>query len=496
MGAFIEGMRMGQQAMQLGIQNRRQAELDERQRVVWEREDKKYGDEQAKQSQVEEQLSNLGKLNASGAVGSGLSLPRAEFSAQPQEGVGFSAPAGMGRGLSVADGATAIDAPVIEAAGRPARESDREAIYGNVARIKGDLVGMRASDAAMKLNRYDEAFADAKQEWRSMSDEQREKLIEQASYDRAIRGFGNYVPGKGKTAGYLNYMPPGADPVRLSAAETEDVYAIQKAMSIDPSRGRAELEKASDKVRAVLEQQFRSETSGVGINNAVTRYANQDANESARLSIASRAENNAAAGLSQPIGATQDGRGLIMFDRRTGETRVVPAPQGVDFRELFPRVTGEKAGRPAYTESDVRGYTQELVGKPKMTPDGKPVMVNGKQAVYSLAEARQQAVSMLGGQEPPSGITVQMDQKSLTEAILRNGPGAAPAQAPAPAAQKRPSYSTAAPIRGGGGVYNGVRYPTYEAAIEAERRDQEAVRSRTPQGVVPRGLGSGTFGIE
>ena len=63
-----------------------------------------------------------------------------------------------------------------------------------------------------------------------MDDAARAKLVEEASYNRQIPGFGTYVPGKGKMAGYMAYMTPTGDHVKLSPTETRELYAINKAM--------------------------------------------------------------------------------------------------------------------------------------------------------------------------------------------------------------------------------------------------------------------------
>ena len=490
------------QQSQLAIQNQRQAEKDERQRLLWEREDQRYNDEQAKQAQVDEQLTNLRKLNESGRVGAGLHMPSASFEAPQQAAEGFTAPAQLGRGLTVGDAATGFDAPVLQAQGRKARESDYEAILGNVAAIKGDVAGLRASRQAMKTAKYGEAIADAYGEWDSMDDAARAKLVEEASYSRRIPGFGTYVPGKGKMTGYMAYMAPTGDHVKLSPTETRELYAINKATEFDPTAGRAELEKASDKVRAIMLQSFQAQTQGVQVNNTAAHYANQDELGRQRLAVsqsdlglrrqqASQADN-------QVLGATEDGRGLILLDRKSGATRVAPAAAGVDFNKLFPKTTGIRPGRPDFTEADVARYATGLVGTPILTPDGKPTKgADGKPRVHDMISARRAVVAELTGGETGEGFSVDMPADKLKEAMLATR--AAPKETASPPAATRPVHRTASgaqAIRGGGGIYNGVRYPTLRAAQEAEAAEIEAARNRpTVPRPMPPGLGSGTYGL-
>lgn len=321
------------QQSQLAIQNQRQAEMDERQRLLWDREDERYNDEQAKQAQVDEQLANLRKIQDSGRVGAGLSMPSARFEAPQKQAEGFTAPAQLGRGLTVADSGAGFDAPAIEAQGRKARESDYEAILGNVAAIKGDVAGLRASRQAMKTAKYGEAIADAYGEWDSMDDAARAKLVEEASYSRRIPGFGTYVPGKGKMTGYMAYMAPTGDHVKLSPTETRELYAINKAMEFDPTVGRAELEKASDKVRAIMLQSFQAQTQGVQVNNTAAHYANQDELGRARLALSRRevGQREAALARGQIEIVGQDGNGnMVAIDKRSTSPRqiLIPAPEG------------------------------------------------------------------------------------------------------------------------------------------------------------------------
>lgn len=489
------------QQSQLAIQNQRQAELDARQRVLWDREDKRYEDEQSKQAQVDEQLANLRKINSSGRVGAGLSMPSASFEAPQQAAEGFAAPAQLGRGLTVGDAATGFDAPVLNAQGRAARDSDVEAILGNVAAIKGDVAGLRASRQAMKTAKYDEMVADKIAWWRDLPPEEKAKAIAEHSQRSDIQGYGVYKPGTGKMSGYMIYMGPDGTPIKLNEREVEALISFGAAAEVDPVRARADLEKTSDKVRAIALQQFQAQTQGVQVNNTAAHYANQDELGRARRSIAQSElglrrqqldrEDN------QVLGATEDGRGLILLDRKSGATRVAPAAEGVDFNKLFPKVTGQRPGKPAYTEADVAKYATALVGQPILTPDGKQTKgPDGKPRVYDVLSARRAALAELTGEGAPDGFAIDIPADKLKDAMLKSRE--APQQA-APAARRAaaPAVSGVQPIRGGGAIYNGRRYPTLQAAREAEAAEREAERNRpTVPRPLPLGLGTGTFGIE
>lgn len=151
-----------------------------------------------------------------------------------------------------------------------------EELLGKMAILKGDTAGFRASQVAAKGYKYEDVYKTRMAEWNAMKDEDKAALIDRLSYDTGVKGFGTWVPGKGKTAGYMNYMPPNGDPIKLSAKEAGDLYALTNLMEIDPTRARAEMDKVSDKVRAVAAQAFDATSKGVTANNQATRFANAD----------------------------------------------------------------------------------------------------------------------------------------------------------------------------------------------------------------------------
>lgn len=166
-----------------------------------------------------------------------------------------------------------------------------EELLGRMALLKGDTAAYRASQEAARGFRYADAYKNARQSWDAMSNDEREALISKASYDTNIPGFGTWVPGKGKTEGYMNYMAPGKDPVKLSAGEAREIYALTQAMEHDPMKARADLEKASDKVRSVLKDSFEAQTKGIAQNN-LTTYHVSDLAEKGRHNRASEGLQN------------------------------------------------------------------------------------------------------------------------------------------------------------------------------------------------------------
>lgn len=165
---------------------------------------------------------------------------------------------------------------------RPATDLDMNRMQANLAAAKGDIQGLETLRTSRKGIEYDEGYKKHLADWNAMDDGAKGELISKLSYDTGVKGFGTWTPGKGKTAGYMTYLPPTGDPVKLSAKEAGDLYALTNLMSVDPTRARAEMDKVSDKVRAVAAQAFEAQTKGVTANNTATHYANVDAAEAAK----------------------------------------------------------------------------------------------------------------------------------------------------------------------------------------------------------------------
>ena len=151
-----------------------------------------------------------------------------------------------------------------------------------LAAARGDVTGMEALRLGRKGIDYEEGYKKYTKEWADMDDAAKGALIDKLSLDSGVKGYGSWVPGKGKQAGYMNYLPPGGDPVKLSAKEAGDLYTLTSLMQVDPIRARGEMDKVSDKVRAVAAQAFEAQSKGVTANNQATRFANADANDAAR----------------------------------------------------------------------------------------------------------------------------------------------------------------------------------------------------------------------
>ena len=159
---------------------------------------------------------------------------------------------------------------------RPATDLELNALQARLAAAKGDMPAMETLRGARKGLQFEEGYKTHAKAWDAMDDDAKNGLLKKLSLDANIPGYGTWVAGKGKQAGYMNYMAPGKDPVKLSANEARDLYVLSNLMEVDPMRARAEMDKVSDRVRNIAKDVFDAQTKGVTANNTAAHYANQD----------------------------------------------------------------------------------------------------------------------------------------------------------------------------------------------------------------------------
>jgi len=284
-----------------------------------------------------------------------------------------------------------------------------------LAAAKGDIAGMEALRLGRKGIEFEEGYKKHFEDWNKMDDAAKGALIDKLSLDSGVRGFGSWVPGKGKQAGYMNYLPPGGDPIRLSAKEAGDLYVLSNLMQVDPIRARAEMDKVSDKVRAVAAQAFDAETKGVTANNQATRFANAD--DIARQELGIKA--SAASAQRDYYGALRDR---------------AQRPQAGDLRE-FVNDKGE------VTMVDITGLPRGKDGtiplpaglkprtaKPSVTPEAYFQALERANNVYGDPARARMAVDQMFGLTAPTAQVAET-LKALND--KKGGKAVAPTQAPA-----------------------------------------------------------------
>lgn len=269
--SFNSGFALGNQMFNQAERNRLLAEQDAREAEAHKLRMEEGGLRVAGLRRVEDATQNLGRL-----TNVGVQNPEAVKANDADFDMAVEA---TGRGLPMPAAAPQ------QQEWRKATGLELNDAQARLAAARGDIQGMEALRLGRKGIEYDEGYKKHFEDWNKMDDDAKGALIDKLSLDANIKGYGSWVPGKGKQSGYMNYMAPGADPIKLSAKEAGDLYVLTNLMQIDPTRARAEMDKVSDKVRAVAAQAFETQTKGVTTNNQATRFGNQDANDEARLGV-------------------------------------------------------------------------------------------------------------------------------------------------------------------------------------------------------------------
>lgn len=288
MSTFADGMRMGQSAYQQVIDNSRQAEKDARDAQTFQDAQTELAYQRKQRTGIDEAITAQQGLATNGKYQGGNTSGFSDGSAEMlynQDGqknlddtASYANVENRRFGLSTPDYKTSTPAtagapaiPTVQS--RAASQLEIEQGYGNIAALQKDVAGMRASTANQKTLRYDEGYSTHLKAWDTMDDTAKGALIKKLSDDTGVKGNGNWTPGTGKLAGYMTYLPPTGDAVKLSNKEAGQLYALTNLMEVDPTRARAEMDKVSDKVASLASHAFEAQTKGVTANNTAVHYA-------------------------------------------------------------------------------------------------------------------------------------------------------------------------------------------------------------------------------
>ena len=304
---------------------------------------------------------------------------------------------------------------------RPATDLDLNRLQATLAAARGDVQGMEALRLGRKGIEYEEGYKKHLDDWNKMDDAAKGELINRLSYDTGVRGFGTWTPGKGKQAGYMTYLPPTGDPIKLSANEARDLYALTNLMQVDPLRARGEMDKVSDKVRAVAAQAFDAQSKGVTANHQATRFANADANDAAKLGVER-----------EKLGATREYYGALR-DRAN-------RPQAGDLRE-FVNDKGEVTlvditGLPRGTDGTIPlpAGLKPRTAKPSVTPEAYFQALERASNVYGDPAQARMAVDQFFGLTAPTNAVAEslkaLNDKKAGGLKSQSAPAQAPAQTP------------------------------------------------------------------
>lgn len=364
MAAFQAGFQMGGSLANQAIQNA----MAERELAIREAAEKRNAEEQGLRISAARRV-NEATDALTNAQTLGLQVPGAQQNNESLQRQSFRQfEIGQQNAAESGGEAPAYVAPTgLQQTYRPAGDLEINRLQSTLAAARGDVQGMEALRLGRKGIEFDEGYKKFAEQWSKMDDDSKGQLINQLSYDTGVKGFGTWTPGKGKQAGYMTYLPPTGDPIKLSAKEAGDLYVLTNLMQIDPTRARAEIDKVSDKVRAVAAQAFESQAKGVTVNNQATRFSNAD--ELGRLELGVR--QSAAGAQRDYYGALRDRalrpdpanlrefvdeKGQVTMVDITGLPRgadgTIPLPAGLKPRTAKPEFTPK-----AYAET-VKLYTE------------------------------------------------------------------------------------------------------------------------------------------
>lgn len=229
----------------------------------------------------------------------GLSLPKVEFTADgaaPMQGVALadapvggeitSSPSAARAGLAAPRSASLSSSPTAESAQgfqvspmalapQTLAESERERIYGNVARIKGDIAGMRQADQNRRAFEYKETFSRFAKEFDSDDAGQVDLAIRQLNTTDGVVTIGD--PDK---KGYRELSYVDADGkgkfTKLSRAEQAQLYAAGQMMGSHPEESLAKIREINKELGDALARRNTSVIGVTGANNQVNNLRNDD----------------------------------------------------------------------------------------------------------------------------------------------------------------------------------------------------------------------------
>lgn len=286
------------------------------------------------------------KLGGTGGQ-TGLKLPAQNAPAQ----VGLRAPVvtdgevGLGSAPAPEAGMRAQAAPVdtMKPGMRYANsEVDTERLLGKVAGLKQDVAGIRTSRENIKALEENELIGKA---------EFKDDDVRWLNKNHPRLTAKPMLDSKGKPNGYritdVSHDGEATD-FNISPADAKKLAGALAIMERNPTRALTIIDGIDKNLAAIVAAENGLIDKSVTSGNAAQHYANSDANAAATLGLRAKAlatdEKRASAANWALVGASEDNKGLLQFNRETGQTRVMPLPAGTDATGLFARLTGNRSG--------------------------------------------------------------------------------------------------------------------------------------------------------
>ncbi len=262
--------------------------------------------------------------------------------------------------------------------------TDREAIeqrIGRIAALTGDMTALRASQDNIRTIREEGTFNDAVKKFKDDPESAGDYMRWLNKNNPAITIAPQYS-GEGKNRKLTGYnttvVGPAGDATHtmISPDQGAILAGATALMNTNPTKALAMIGTVNKDLAAVVQGQNALVQQSVTGNNSATHYFNTDAN--GRISANAAAASAGAAvknantmenyrrDSQMPLGATDDGKGLIYSNG--GKLEVRGLPEGVDGATLFKKVTGVGGGAAAKqlfaNEKDISD------GTTKVGPDG------------------------------------------------------------------------------------------------------------------------------
>ena len=413
MGAFADGMKMGQNAYQMSLDNERQAAKDAREKILQGREDAKYARDQTQQAEEDNAVQHYGLLTSTGKRNdAGIQANDVDFE---------KAVAATGQGLPMP-----VAAPQ-QPEWTPATDLDRNQGLQGISRARRDWNGVAALQKEEKGLKWDQTFGERLKSYTGADDQ----IGQAAQYlNTTSKRVSMGDPDKNGVIRMSVVKPDGrADFVKLTRQDQAQLYAAAGMMDMDPVKALTIMSGVNKELAAAYAAdngiEFKlAEAADRSSGRAETKRHNQavEGNDGARLGLARDSANRKNA---QNLREFVDEKGNTVLLDVTG---IQPDAQG---RMPIPTGLRPKTARAEYTTADVIKLAEGLVGTPMPGTTG-----GGAPRNYDMNSAMVAARAQLGG---------SVDQG-----------GGAPAVAP-------PARNRAAPIPTQSGSHAPTTAPTAKA---------------------------------
>lgn len=401
-----------------------------------------------------------------------LNLPKAEFTAEgvaPMQGFALGgAPAGgeitsspsaapvrgaglgLGGSLSAAPSAAPSAEPLAQGfqvqpmtlAPQGVSDAEREAIFGRVARIKGDIAGMRQAEQNRRMFEYKDTFSRYMKEF---------DADDKGMVDTAIRQLNKtdevVTIGKPDAKGYreLSFVDEEGEGkfTKLSRAEQAQLYAAGQMMGQYPDEALAKIREINKELGDALGRANNARIGVTSANNQVTNLRNDDTRGDDTLAETKRS-NLVREGLSRAQLASQERarREAASFRQQQGRQYIIENGDGQ--RAIYTPTNFDSNGTALlpqgyrFVQEDGQGGRGAAGAGLKVNSDGT-VQV-GDQLFYSDAPGSYKPVKGLG----PSAL----DKALAAYQPERPTAGVPYIGAPTPGFR----FASQAEMRGGGGV--------------------------------------------